>query len=86
MRNPRDTTPETEQRQLQLLRDKFPAQRVALALQLSADVIQLSKRAIARAYPELTPRQVEHWFIELHYGVQLANAVRAHDRVPPNDQ
>ena len=63
-----------------MLRRKSPADRVALALQLSSDVVRASKRAIARIHPELTIRQIEHLFIELHYSSDLADAVRHCDR------
>jgi len=76
---PQDTSVEAEQKQIELLREKTPAERFMLAAQLSQDVIQASKRAIARVHPEFTPRQVEHLFIELHYGRELADAVRKHD-------
>ena len=76
---PFDTTLDAEQVQLRLLRDKAPAQRLAMAVRLSSEVIRLSKRAISRAHPELTPRQVGHLFIELHYGRELAEAVRLYE-------
>ena len=77
---PSDTSIDVERAQLQLLRDMSPADRVALALRLSSDVICASKRAIARTHPELTTRQVEHLFVELHYGKELADALRQHDK------
>jgi hypothetical protein len=77
---PSDTSVDVERAQLQVLRDMSPAERVALALRLSSDVMHASKRAIARAHPEFTARQIEHMFIELHYGRELADAVRQHDR------
>ncbi|HUY89112.1 MAG TPA: hypothetical protein VMV10_10285 [Pirellulales bacterium] len=76
---PQDTSVEAEQKQIQLLREKSPAERFMLAARLSQDVIQAAKRAIARVHPEFTPRQVEHLFIELHYGRELADAVRKYD-------
>lgn len=76
---PNDTSREAEQVQLRLLGEKTPAERLMLAIRLSQDVIRASKRAIARAHPEFTPRQIEHMFIELHYGRELADAVRKHD-------
>ena len=76
---PFDTTLDAEQVQLRLLRDKTPAQRLAMAVRLSSEVIRHSKCAISRAHPELTPRQVGHLFIELHYGRELADAVRLYE-------
>lgn len=78
---PSDTSPEAEQMQLRLLRDMSPAQRANLALELTSEVIRASKRAIARAYPSLTEREVGYRFIELHYGRELAEATRRHQEM-----
>jgi len=78
---PSDTSDDVARAQLQLLREKSPAERAALAVQLSSEVIQASKRAIARAHPELTARELGHLFVELHYGRALADAVRQRDRM-----
>jgi hypothetical protein len=77
---PSDTSIDAARAQLQMLREKSPGERGALALRLSSEVIQASKRAIARAHPELTVREVGHLFVELHYGKALADAVRQCDR------
>jgi len=59
---PSDTTLDADQAQLRLLREKSPAQRLALAVRLSSEVIRASKRAISRAHPELAERQVGNLF------------------------
>lgn len=74
-----DTAPDAERVQLQLLREKTPSERAALALGLTSQVIRAAKRAIARAHPEFTERQVGHKFIELSYGPDLADAVRQYE-------
>ena len=79
MHGPSDTSPDVELRQMELLRSMSPTERVNLAFRLSTEVIQASKRAIARLHPEFSPRQVEHAFVELHYGKELADGLRAHD-------
>ena len=73
---PNDTSPEAEQVLLQLMREKTPAERVQMAARLTHEVRQASRRAIARAHPELSPREIEYRLIELHYGAELAAAVR----------
>ena len=83
---PNDTTHDAEQMQLRLLRDKSPSERLGLALRLSSDVIRASKRAISRAHPELTEREVGHRFIELHYGRELAEAVRRYQEQLDEDR
>ncbi len=76
-----DTAREAAAVQLDLLRSKTPLQRWSLALRLSDQVIRASKRAIARAHPEWTPGQINEYYIELHYGRDLADAVRRYVRV-----
>lgn len=80
-----DTSAEVQEAQLQLLREKTPAERLAMALRLSSEVTRLPKRAIARARPELTPREREHLFVELHHGKQLADGLREYDRTQRMD-
>lgn len=74
-----DTALDAEQMQLRLLRDKSPAERLGLALRLSSEVIRASKRAIERAQPDLTKREIGYRFIELHYGRELAEATRRYE-------
>lgn len=76
---PSDTTLDAQQVQLCLLRDKSPAERLGLAVRLTSEVIRASKRAIARARPDLTEREVGHLFVELHYGRELADAIRLYE-------
>jgi hypothetical protein len=76
---PSDTTLEADQIQMRLLREKSPAERLAMAVRLSSEVIRASRRAISRARPELTEREVGHLFVELHYGRELADAVRLYE-------
>jgi hypothetical protein len=83
---PNDTTHHAEQMQMRLLRDKSPSERLGLALRLTSDVIRASKRAISRTHPELTEREVGHRFIELHYGRELAEAVRRYQEQLDKDR
>ena len=75
-----DTSIDVEEAQLQLLRSMTPRERSALGASMSSQVIRASKRTIARLNPEFTPRQVEHCFIELHYGKDLADGMREWER------
>jgi len=78
MTAPSDTTPDAEEVQLQLLRAKSPTERGAMAFRLSDNVARASKRAIQKAHPEFTAVQVGQFFVELHYGRELADALRAY--------
>lgn len=75
-----DTSIDVEEAQLQLLRSMTPSERSALAASMSSEVIRASKRAIARLNPDFTTRQIEHCFIELHYGRELADGMREYER------
>jgi hypothetical protein len=72
-----DTRPEAEAIQMALLRRATPARRLSLAFSLSESVCALSRRAIRRANPRLTDREVGLLFVSLSYGEELAQAVRA---------
>jgi hypothetical protein len=61
-----------------LLRSATVADRFAQTCSLTATAISLSRRAIARANPDLSPEEVDLKFVELHYGRRLANAVRSY--------
>ena len=71
-----DTHPDAEKVQIDLLRRASTAERFALACSLTATAVSLSRRAIARANPDLGPQEVDLKFVELHYGKELASRVR----------
>lgn len=73
-----DTTPQAEKVLIELFRNATVAERLARMRTLTAATIALSKRAIARANPELSATEVGLRFVEFHYGGNLANAVREH--------
>ncbi len=75
-----DTSPEAEKVQIELLRKLTVAERFAKVRALTARTVRLSKRAIARANPNLSPEELKVRFIELHYGKELAQRVRAYLR------
>lgn len=83
---PNDTTHDAEEMRMRLLRNKSPSERLGLALRLTSEVIRASKRAISRAHPELTEREIGHLFIELHYGRELAAATRRYRETLPGDR
>lgn len=71
-----DTHPEADAVQIELLRDKTVRQRFSLLCSLTRLAIHHSKRAIARANPELSQRERDLLFVEVHYGKELAHQVR----------
>lgn len=74
----RDTDPKVEQVQVALLRQASVARRFALVRSLSQSTVQLARRAIRRARPGADEQEVSLLFVEVHYGKQLADRVRAH--------
>ena len=71
-----DTHADAEKAQIDLLRKASTNERFALMCSLTASAISLSRRAIARANPDLTPQEVDLKFVELHYGRELAGRLR----------
>jgi hypothetical protein len=74
---PVDTTADAECIQVELLRQAPVARRLHSAFGLSATIIGMARRSIARAQPFATARDVELRFVELHYGAELASDLRA---------
>lgn len=82
-----DTSVEAERVQIDLIRAVPVSQRLRMAWSLSATVIGLARRAIARAEPDASQEDLDLRFVELHYGAGLAAALRAdlirrRDRAP----
>lgn len=73
---PDDTTPEAERVQIDLLRAAPVSRRLHLAWSLSATVIGAARRALARANPQASQAELDVRFVEIHYGPDLATALR----------
>ena len=71
-----DTTPEAEKVQIELIRKSSIAKRISVVRSLSRMTMFLSRRAIRRANPSLSEREVDLVFVELHYGKELAQQLR----------
>ncbi|WP_456426155.1 hypothetical protein [Rhodocaloribacter sp.] len=76
-RTVRDTHPEAERVQIELFRRAGPEKRLALALSLSASTVEMARNAIRRRHPTLSEEEVKLKFVEVHYGKELADRVRA---------
>jgi hypothetical protein len=72
-----DTDPDVLRLQVDLLRRATPARRLQLALSLSASVIELAYAGIRRRSPGISDDDARLKFVEIHYGAELAHAVRA---------
>ena len=73
-----DTTPEAGAVLIQLLRAKSPTMRVHEAVSASNRVAEQCKNAIRRMNSGISEYQVRLRFIELNYGPEIANNVRAY--------
>jgi len=72
----RDTRLEAEAVQLALFREASPARKFRLVRSLTATVVGWCRRAIRQADPGASEREVGLRFVALHYGEDLAAAVR----------
>jgi hypothetical protein len=72
-----DTNPEVERILISLIRTLSMEEKLNRTLNFSSSIINLSKRAIARANPELSEEERSLLFVEYHYGVELANKLRS---------
>jgi hypothetical protein len=81
-----DTTCSAEQVLIALQRKKSVSQKLEQVRSLSATVMGLSRRAIARARKPANEIEANLLFVELHYGAELAGRLkrylhtRCHDR------
>lgn len=73
-----DTDPEVEKRRTALIRRATVAERISTVRSLSATTARLSRRAIARANPNMDEREQAVLFVSLHYGRDLATLLRTY--------
>jgi hypothetical protein len=71
-----DTNPEVERILISLIRTLSMEEKLNRTLNFSSSIINLSKRAIARANPELSEDERNVLFVKYHYGNALAEKVR----------
>jgi hypothetical protein len=78
MARPVSEDPAARAVQIDLLRAASPARRVALAGSLSTSTMELARAAIRRRHPDWDDRDILLEFARVHYGAELADAVRAY--------
>jgi len=71
-----DTCLSAEEVQISLIRQASIAKRISRVRSLSQTTIQLSRRAISRANPGLSERELNLAFVAYHYGDDLAKRLR----------
>ena len=73
-----DTHPEAERVQIEVLRKAGIARRMSITRSLSRSAIQLSRQGIRKANPNASEEEISLIFIEVTYGKDLADRVRAY--------
>ena len=71
-----DTAPQAEKVQIELIRKSSVCRRISIVRSLSQTVMYLSRRAIRRARPSLSEREVDLAFVANHYGEDIAEGLR----------
>jgi hypothetical protein len=71
-----DTHPEAEAALIELLRRATVEERLTRMLKLTQTVRDMARQSIARTRPELSPRERELLFVEVHYGPEWAARLR----------
>jgi hypothetical protein len=72
----RDTPPEVENVQVNLLRKAGTGKRFTITLSLSQKMIALSKQALKKANPGLSDNELKILFIKNCYGAGIAEKVK----------
>jgi len=78
-----DTSGDAEPFQLELLRRAGPQRRSALASALTNQALERAHAGIARAHPDMSELDRRLLFVEIHYGIELAERVREFLRTRP---
>jgi hypothetical protein len=71
-----DTHPDILRRQIEQARKLTRAEKITQVFEMTDFVMRLSRRAIARANPELSPQEVNLRWVEINYGPKLAAELR----------
>lgn len=73
-----DTRPEAERVQIELLSRATTERRLELGLSLSQEAILIARRAIIHANPLASEEDQKLLFVEITYGKEVADRVRAY--------
>jgi hypothetical protein len=72
---PRDTSREAYERQLDAYRRMTPAERSALALEMSDEMRRISAEGIQRRHPDYSEAEVRRALVALLYGRDVSSKV-----------
>ena len=66
-----DTHPDLLRKQYELSRQASVSKRLQSMISITSATVQLSRRAIARSHPDLSPAELDCLFVSLHYGPEI---------------
>ena len=72
-----DTHPDVRSVQDAILRRMSAQEKVRIVSSMTRTMIYHARRSIRRSHPDLTDREIDLRFVELHYGEDLARGMRA---------
>ena len=72
-----DTSPEAEKVQIELIRRASPTKLFNLVRSLSQSLILMNRQTLQKLHPEMSEEELALLFVELNYGKELADRVRA---------
>lgn len=72
-----DTSPEAERVQIELIRKASPAKLFGLVRSLSQSLIEMNRQTLQKLHPQMNEEELALMFVELNYGKELADHVRA---------
>ena len=72
----RDTSSKIEEIQVNLIRKSSVSKRISIVQALTETTVQLSKKAILRANPQLNNQEINILFCSFTYGENLANKIK----------
>ena len=71
-----DTDTKIEKIQISLIRESKISKRISLLNSLSQTVINLSRKAIERANPGISEKELNYKFVKYHYGDDIAKRLK----------
>jgi len=72
-----DTSPEAERVQIELIRKASSEKLFGLVRSLSQSLILMNRQTLRKLHPEMNEEELALMFVELNYGKELADHVRA---------
>ena len=70
-----DTTPDAQRFYYQRLAELTPAERIAIAMELTAAADELLRAAVKRRFPEAEGEEFDYQLLRARYGPELADKV-----------